>query len=148
MNRVDHDDDPLLAELGAALRARQAVPDRLVALGKSAFEFRDTVAELAALTSDSTASAGTRAERATLRSLTFVAGDVAIELELRPDALVGQVVPPRPGRLDVLTPTGPLTTVTVDDLGWFSIHPAPTGPTRLHLRTADGLAISTEWTVF
>ena len=41
---VDHDDDPLLAELGAALRSRQAVPDRFVELGKAAFAFRDTVA--------------------------------------------------------------------------------------------------------
>jgi hypothetical protein len=144
---VDHDDDPLLAELGAALRARQAVPDRFVRLGTSAFDFRDTVAELAALTEDSTAVAGVRsAERASLRSLTFVAGEMAIELELTPDALVGQVVPPRAGEIEVLGPAGPVARAAVDDVGWFSIRPAPTGPTRLHLRTADGVSISTEWT--
>ena len=144
---MDHDDDPLLAELAAALRARQAVPDRFVELGRSAFDFRDTVAELAALTQDSVTLAGTRADqRATLRSLTFVAGDTAIEVELTATGLAGQVVPPRAGHIEVLTPAGPFAEAEVDEVGWFSIEPPPTGPTRLHLRTEDGTAIRTEWT--
>lgn len=144
---MDHDDDPLLAELGAALRSRRAVPDRFVELGKAAFAFRDPVAALATLTQDSTALAGTRAaERAALRSLTFVAGETAIEVEVTPAALVGQVVPPRAGHIEVLTPTGPFAETDVDEVGWFSIQPPPSGPTRLHLRTGDGTAISTEWT--
>src|SRR6266568_5536846 len=132
-------DDELLAELGAALRGA-AVPDRFVAVGKSAFAFRGVSAEIAALTHDSAgaAVAGARAESAALRSLTFVAGELVIELEVTPDALVGQVVPPRSGEIELVGPNGPIATATVDDVGWFAIRPAPTGQVRLHLRTADG----------
>ncbi|HEX3592193.1 MAG TPA: hypothetical protein VHV74_21445 [Pseudonocardiaceae bacterium] len=144
---MDHDEDPLLAELAAALRSRQAVPDRFVELGRSAFAFRDTAAEIAALAEDSTALAGARAaERADLRSLTFVSGATAIEVEVTPTGLVGQVVPPRAGRIEVLTPAGPFAEVAVDEVGWFSVQPPPSGPTRLHLSTEDGTTISTEWT--
>lgn len=140
------DDDPLFTELGAAVRSGQAVPDRLVEIGKSAFAFRDTAADIAALTQDSTALASTRAQRSAVRSLTFVAGDIAIEVEVTRDALSGQVVPAHADRIEVLTPTGPLTDVAVDDIGWFTVRPAPTGPVRLRLRTTEGTAIDTEWT--
>jgi hypothetical protein len=141
------DDDRLLAELGAAMRGAAQVPARFVEVGKSAFAFRGVSAEIAALTHDSAgaALAGTRAEPA-LRSLTFVAGELAIELEITADALVGQVVPPRSGEIELVGPTGPIATTGVDDVGWFALRPAPTGPVRLHLRTADGESIHTEWT--
>jgi hypothetical protein len=142
------DDDRLLAELGAAMRGAAQVPARFVEVGKSAFAFRGASAEIAALTQDSAgaALAGTRAESAALRSLTFVASQLAIELEVTADALVGQVVPPRSGEIELVGPTGPIANTTVDDVGWFAVRPAPTGPVRLHLRTADGESIHTEWT--
>jgi hypothetical protein len=140
------DDDQLLAELGAAMRGAARVPARFVALGKSAFAFRGVSAEIAALAQDSVgAPAGTRSESAALRSLTFVASELTIELEVTADALVGQVVPPRAGEIELVGPGGVIASVAVDEVGWFAIRPAPTGPVRLELRTADG-SIRTEWT--
>lgn len=142
------DDDQLLAELGAAMRGAAQVPARFVSLGKSAFAFRGVSAEIAALTQDSVgaALAGTRSESAALRSLTFVASELAIELEVTADALVGQVVPPRAGEIELVGPGGVIATTAVDVVGWFAIRPTPTGPVRLQLRTADGESIRTEWT--
>jgi hypothetical protein len=142
------DDDELLAELGAAMRGVAQVPARFVAVGKSAFAFRGISAEIAALTHDSAGAelAGTRAESAALRSLTFVASELAIELEVTADALVGQVVPPRAGEIELVGPNGPIASIAVDEVGWFAIQPAPSGPIRLHLRMSDGESIRTEWT--
>ena len=49
----DWDDDRLLAALGQALKAREAVPSWFIETGKSAFAWHDIDAELAQLTYDS-----------------------------------------------------------------------------------------------
>ena len=141
------DDEQLLADLGAALRAQRAVPDRLMEMGRAAFAWQHIDAELAALTFDSTVAegAGVRAKPAALRALTFAAGGLTIELEVTADALVGQLVPAQPGEVDVLTREG-ATTVPADDVGWFTIRPRPAGMFRLHVRPTDGASVITEWT--
>jgi hypothetical protein len=85
----------------------------------------------------------TRDEPAVLRALTFVSGELAIELEVTPDALVGQVVPPSAGEIEL---AGRPDRVPVDETGWFVIRPVPSGRVRLHLRTEDGRSVRTEWT--
>ncbi|SEB44828.1 hypothetical protein SAMN04489727_1834 [Amycolatopsis tolypomycina] len=139
-----NDDDSLVADLGKALRARTEVPDRLVEIGKGAFAMRTVDAELATLTTAGLA--GARAEPARLRTMTFTARDAGIELEVTEDALLGQVVPPRAGEVEVQTRDGAATTVTVDDVGWFVIRPRPAGLFRLLSRSVDGTKIVTEWT--
>lgn len=150
---MDIDDEQLLAELAEALRTAREVPAGFVEAGKAAFAWRDVDAELAALSHDSsvaepdgTAMAGTRAESAQLRALTFVSSELTIELEVTTDALVGQVIPPRSGEIELEGPHGRSGAVTVDEVGWFAIRPIPTGPVRLHLRTDDGRSVRTEWT--
>lgn len=138
-------DERLLADLGAALRAEREVPERFLEIGREAFAWYDVDAELAALTFDSaTAPAGTRAETATLRALTFAARRLTIELEVTAGALVGQVVPPQPGELEVQPREGETRTVPVDEVGWFAIRPRPAGLFRLHLHTAES-DVLTEW---
>lgn len=147
MSTVD-DDERLLAELGDAVRARAEVPDRFVAAGKAAFAWRTVDAELAALSYDSATSpagAGTRAEAASLRAMTFVASTLTIELEITGDALLGQIVPPRPGEVSVQTRHGTQAAVPVDEVGWFAVRPVPDRMFRLRLRTADGATVVTEW---
>jgi len=143
------EDDELTAELGTAMRAAAEVPAGFVAAGKAAFAWRNVDAELAALSYDSAtepALAGTRAERATLRALTFVASRLTIELEATESGLVGQVVPQQPGEVELQQPGGGRRTVTVDELGWFAFRaPAPHGMCRMRVRTADGTAVLTEW---
>jgi hypothetical protein len=147
---MDIDDDRLLAELAEALRAEQDVPPGFLAAGSAAFAWRSVDAELAALRHDSATAtldeAGTRAEPAQLRALTFVSSELTIELEVTADALVGQVIPPRSGEIELERPQGRSGAVTVDEVGWFAIRPIPSGPVRLHLRTDDGRSVRTEWT--
>lgn len=144
------DDELLLADLGAALRAEREVPDRLLDVGRAAFSWRDADAALAALIFDSTAApaegAGVRAELAALRTLTFATDTLGVELEVTPDAMVGQLLPAQSGEIDILRPDGTSATVSADAVGWFTISPRPAGLFRLHVRPTDGAAVITEWT--
>lgn len=141
------DDERLLAELGVALRAEAEVPARFVEAGKAAFAWRTVDAELASLTYDSATEgvAGVRAEPADLRALTFVARGLTIELEVTEDSLIGQVVPPQPGSVEVLLRDGSAGSVEIDEVGWFAIRPRPSGLFRLRVTTANGTAVLTEW---
>jgi hypothetical protein len=111
---TDRDDDRLLAELGAAVRDAAGLPASFLAAG-----------------------------RAALRSLTFTGSDVTLEIQVRSDALVGQLVPPAPGELDVRTSDGEVRTVEVDEVGWFVVEPPPKGLVSLYVRSAG---VATEWT--
>ncbi len=144
------DDERLLAELAEAERAAAAVPAPFVDIGKAAFAWRNVTAELAELTADSAddpagAFTGARGDPASLRTLTFVAGDSTIEVELTAAALQGHIVPAGPGEIDVEVRDGQVDTVPVDDDGWFLAR-CPARLFRLHLRRADGSTAVTVWT--
>lgn len=143
------DDDQLLAALGDALRAARDVPPDFVEAGKAAFAWRDIDAELAALTYDSAhdterAPAVSRAEPALLRYLTFASEQVTIELEVTRDAVLGQIVPPQPGVLEVHVWDGEPMTTAIDEIGCFVLRPIPSGRFRLRCRMA-GADVVTDW---
>jgi hypothetical protein len=143
------DDEVLITALRRAVHARQAVPADFVAAAKNAFTWHNIDAELAQLTYDSSREAepvrGTRSEAASIRSLTFTSAHMTIELEVSQDSLIGQIVPPQPGTIKIQHRDSPETEVTADEIGCFSIHPIPSGPFRLHCRTAAGLDAFTGW---
>jgi hypothetical protein len=144
------DDDRLFAELRDALRAARVVPRGFVEAGKAAYAWHGVDAELAALTYDSALdeqflAAANRAEPAPLRALTFASPELTVELEVTDDALLGQLVPPQPGELEVRRADGSAITVPIDELGCFVVRPIPAGAFRLHCRTADGSAVLTDW---
>lgn len=142
-------DDDLLAAVKVALREADDVPASFIEAGKSSFTWRNIDAELAALTYDSAqdalAGAATRAEPAALRCLTFGASRHTIELEIIADVLHGQVVPPQAGEAEVRHADGTVTASTINDVGYFTASPVPTGTFRLHCRTADGAIVQTDW---
>lgn len=143
------DDERLFVELRAAVQAAAEVPSQFVEAGKLAFAWRTVDAELAQLSYDSATSgimAGTRADQATLRALTFVARDLTIEVEVATEALLGQVVPPKAGEVMVASRNSCGDTAPIDEVGWFVIRPVPAGMFRLHVRTADGESVVTQWT--
>jgi hypothetical protein len=146
--RDDWDDDQLLAALGEAMKAREAVPDWFVETGKNAYAWHNIDAELAQLTYDSSRdmdrAAITRSEAASIRALTFTSPHLSLELEFTEDSLLGQVIPPRAGILETHTKTG-VTTSPVDQLGSFVVEPTPASPFRLRCRTADGIDVLTGW---
>jgi hypothetical protein len=109
-------------------------------------------AELAALTYDSALEAlaeqfaATRSEAATLRSLTYASQSLTIELEVTRDALLGQVQPAQAARAELVTRDGAVTPVEVDEVGWFSVRPAPRSPFRIACTTQDGsIKVLTPW---
>ena len=142
------DDDELLAALGEALRAREEVPEWFVETGKNAYAWHNIDAELAQLTYDSSldhdAAAVVRSEAASIRALTFTSVQSSIELEVTESSLVGQLIPPRAGTLEVHTTAG-VTSTPVDEIGSFVVDPIPASPFRLRCRTQDGADVLTGW---
>jgi hypothetical protein len=143
------DDEELLAALGEAIRAREEVPEWFVETGKNAYAWHNVDAELAQLTydsdSDRDAVAVVRSEAASIRALTFTSPQLSIELEVTAGSLVGQIIPPRAGTLEVHTTAG-VASSPVDEIGCFSVTPIPNSPFRLRCRTEDGADVLTGWT--
>ena len=146
--RDDEDDKRLLGELREAIKARQAVPSWFVETGKAAYAWHNIDAELAQLTYDSESDVGlaaavTRSESASIRALTFTSPRLSIELEVTEDSLLGQIIPPRAGTLEVHTTVG-VTSSPVDEIGCFVVD-LPGSPFRLRCRTEDRADVLTGW---
>jgi hypothetical protein len=148
------DDDRLFTALGGALRAARDVPASITEAGRAAYTWHGIDAELAALRFDSAAehaaAPAIRAEEASPRFLSFAAADLTIELEIGPDALTGQIVPPQPGHADACPASGPALTAEIDEIGCFVIRPLPASPFRLHCHTdpghgSSGISALTTW---
>jgi hypothetical protein len=143
-------DDELLAALGEALRSER-VPGEFVAMGKAAFAWHGIDAELATLTYNSGFEgaerevAGVRSEQAKLRYLTFTSEKLTIEVEVTDEALLGQLVPPGPGRVEVRAGSGTAVMAVVDQAGGFIIRPVPRGSFRLGCQAANGANVLTDW---
>ena len=142
------DDDKLLAALREALSASEAVPAWFVETGKNAYAWHNIDAELAQLTydsfSDQRMATATRSETASIRALTFTSANLSMELEVTEDSLLGQIIPPRAGMLEIHTKTGVITT-SVDEIGCFAVDPKPDTSFRLRCRIADGTDVLTGW---
>ncbi len=149
------DDEEFLRAVKGAVREAAAVPPRLVQAARAAYAWRTLDSELAALVYDSARSTSSdllaawqpalREDTALLRYLTFVAMDLTVELEVGDGRLLGQIVPPCPGELDVWTAESAGGCTAIDALGCFSVAPVPTRAFRLHVRTAAGTRVRTAW---
>jgi len=136
------DDDRLLAALREAFRSARSVPAEFTATAKATFAWRDIDAELATLTWDSVLAG---AEAASLRSLTFTRGELTLEIEVTQSALLGQLVPPGPGRIEARTIDGDVIAAVINQVGGFTICPFPRGPFRLFCHTTSGANVLTSW---
>ena len=136
--REDWDDERLLVALGEAIKASQAVPSWFVETGKNAFAWHNIDAELAQLTYDSNEdkreAAVMRSETASIRALTFTSAHLSLELEVTENSLLGQIIPPRAGVLEIHTRAGEISTTEVDEIGCFAVDPIPDSPFRLRCR--------------
>jgi hypothetical protein len=143
------DDEELLAEVREALAARAAVPPAFIAAAKGFHGWDRVDAELARLIYDSRHDAGltasVRSESASIRALTFASALFSIEVEVTDDALLGQLVPPQPGTLEVQTLAGETAGGEIDEVGCFSIEPKPGGQFRLRFRTEAQPDVLTGW---
>ena len=141
------DDDTLLAELLTALRTDTDAVERAVTAGQAAWTWRTVEAELAALTRDSWrledgfALARDDGER---RTLVFEGTTGSVEVQVHGDRVVGQLLPPVPGRVELVMLSGPGAVVTADEVGCFALDLPAGGPWRLRC-TRDTDALVTTW---
>jgi hypothetical protein len=148
----DLGEEGLLRELRAIVSRIDPTPPEMVAAAKSGFIWRTLDAELAQLTSDSVLDADRMAAVrgvAAPELLTFEAAGLTVEVETAagPDGvrLLGQLVPPQAGSVEVRH-TGGTVTVDADDMGRFTAAGLQAGPVSLSCRTAaDGLHVATDW---
>jgi hypothetical protein len=143
------DDDALLTAVKEALHEAREVPTSFIEAGVASYAWHNIDAELAELTYDSSqdllAGASTRAEPAELRSLTFDANHLTIELEIISGALHGQVIPPQRGTVEIRHAGGTITTAEINDVGYFTAAPLPEGTFRLYCNADSGVSVLTDW---
>ncbi len=140
------DDDRLLEDLGAALRAAGPAAEKLLAGADAAYEWRTVDAELATLSYDSLLDRDSllRGSAPISRSLVFQGSTMSVDVELNVDALVGQLVPPTVGEVVLLGIAGELGRTRADELGSFTLVAPARGPIRLLCETSAGRLV-TEW---
>ena len=143
------DDEILLTALREALAARDAVPQAFLETARNAYAWHHIDAELAQLTYDSRHDTerelAVRSESASIRALTFHSARFSVEVEITDDALLGQVVPPQRGTVEIQTLVGHTSAVEVDDVGCFAVEPKPDSPFRMRLRTEGQPDVLTGW---
>lgn len=136
-------DDELLERLRTLAAVHDPVPASVLANAKAAFMTRTLEDELADLLFDSLVDDALVGMRGTVaRQLTFGVGDVAIDLDLDDDGLVGLVSPAAVLPVELQTLEGSEVTET-DELGRFFLS-RPAGPFRLRVGV-DGRHVTTEW---
>lgn len=140
-------DDELLAELARAL---DLPPADVVRAAKASFGWRTIDAELAQLSYDSSADPSgklvTRSEgSAALRSLTFEAAGLEIEIEVAVGAIHGQLVPAGPGRAELRSADGSVIHAEINDAGYFTAQIGPSSTFRLFCAPEGAGAVLTDW---
>ena len=140
-------DDELFEELHAALREEQ-VDESLVRAAEASFTWRAVDAELELLYLD--AGSGLAADAlvrdggpAAPRSLVFHGERLTVEIEIDRAGIIGQLTPPHPGQVTLLTAAGPQARTQANDIGCFAL-PLTSGPLRLDCRLGSDRFV-TEW---
>ena len=141
-------DDELLQELRAALQ-EEPVAESVIRAAQSAFAWRTVDAELELLSLDTsdelTAGALVRGDGpAEQRTLAFRGERLSVDIEIDGAGIVGQLTPPRPGQVTLVTAQGPQATVQADEVGCFIFPPPAPGPVRLDCRLGADHFV-TEW---
>jgi hypothetical protein len=150
MGMIQHrwdDDQHILDDLSDALR-EAALAGTIAEYGKGAYAWRtvDQDLLLASLSFDSSLERvqERRADPDDPRVLVFTASPLSLELEVLPDRIVGQIVPPGPGEIRVEAADGVIFRVEADHAGFFDFPGMPRGLVRLRCDTPTGRLL-TDW---
>jgi hypothetical protein len=148
-------DEPLVAELRALFAEVDPVPPLVTEAAKAALGWRRLDAELAELLSDSALDADLALARGTgapVRSVTFSAADLTIDLEIHSDGenrtLLGQLAPPFTATIELQTAEGSIPSAETDHLGRFRVTLPNGGAIRLRVVARDGRSgppVETSW---
>jgi hypothetical protein len=123
---------------------RAAVPaGTLTGFGLDASCWRTVDEELQAFMSFASA-LGLRSGPDDARVLVFTAPSLSLELEVMSARVVGQILPPGPGEVQVEASDGVTFQVEADEAGFFDLARVPSSPVRLRCETPDGRLV-TDW---
>jgi hypothetical protein len=132
-------------ELRRAAVILDPLPAELRQIAVEAYALHDLDARIAELTFDSVVDAiPVRGAGDVPRMLTFRAGEVTVDVEVTAQGLMGQVLPPQPARIEVLSGPQPSAALLADDMGRFTTDAPLSGPFALRLRTGEEVVV-TEW---
>jgi hypothetical protein len=142
-------DDELLRELRAALR-EPPMDDKLIRAAQAAFSWRTVDTDLEILSLETglavrDAAMVRDAGEAAPRVFVFHGERLSVEIEIDDDGIVGQLTPPGPARITLVTPDGPHAAADADEVGCFSLPAPPPGPMRLDCQRGSERFL-TEWT--
>jgi hypothetical protein len=141
-------DDELLQELRSALQ-EEPVAESVIRAAQAAFTWRTVDAELELLSLDATdeLAAGALVRGGgpgAQRSFAFHGERLSVEIEVDEAGIVGQLTPPQPGQVTLVTAEGPQATAQADEIGCFTFPPPAPGPLRLDCQLG-GDHFVTEW---
>jgi len=148
LNSPGWSDSELLSELSKALE-EQRVDENVIRAAQAAFTWRTVDAELEVLSLCAGPElAGAAHVRGTgpdsPRTFTFRGERLSVEWDIDDSGLMGQLTPPGPGLVTLVTPAGPQATAEADEVGFFTLPPPPSGPMRLDCRLGTDHFV-TEW---
>jgi len=142
------DDDHLLEDLAAAVRATEPLAHTIAEHAEGALSWRtiDDDLLLASLTFDSSmaSAADVRAESNADRVLVFTSTPLSVELEVVHSEVFGQILPPSAAEIRIETADGTTYDIVVDESGFFELPALPAGAMRLRCDTATGRVV-TDW---
>jgi hypothetical protein len=147
MTGTGWDDDALFGDLAQAWREVAPTAQALTARAHAAYSWRTLEQDLllASLHFDSAAEPVTTIRSGSgPRMLVFTSAPLSLELEVLPDQIVGQLVPPSVADIVVETESGASQQVTSDERGFFIVAPLPESPLRLRCDTPTGRLV-TDW---
>jgi hypothetical protein len=156
MNQHDHEHEQLVDELRELFSKVDPVPPLVTQAAKATLAWRRLDAELAELLADSALDAEslalTRGARATMRSMSFRAGRLTIDVEIHGEGADriarGQLSPPGRATIELQSADqAEQTTVESDNLGRFRTKLPATGSIRLRVASDPAGAnwVQTSW---
>jgi len=137
-------DDELLNELRAALN-EPPVDESIIRAAEEAFAWRAVDAELELLLLDASSDMNPALVRGdSSRMLTFHGERFSVTVEIDESGIIGQLIPPGPGQITLMTTDGPQALAHADEVGYFSLPAPARGPVRLECVVGDARFV-TEW---
>lgn len=142
----DPDHDPLIEELRSLFANDDPVPPLVTETAKASLGWRRLDADLAELLADSSLDseslAAARGTKATVRSVSFSAQSLTIDVEIHGEGtdqtILGQLSPPARTAIEVQTvDEAAPTAIESDDLGRFRVKLPAAGAIRLRLAIGD-----------
>ena len=124
--------------------------EKLIRAAQAAFTWRTVDADLEILSLETELAVSDTAlvrdaGQGSPRTFTFHGERLSVEIEIDNDGVVGQLTPPGPARVTLVTPDGPQAAADADEVGCFTLPAPPSGPMRLDCQRGSDRFL-TEWT--